>query len=145
MGSGAATAYPSNMIPPHTKAISKQNTLFRVPQHGRGCFALGKKTFFKCRRFALASLVEIVLYLQFGKACGLCRTAFSAKVVAGQNKIPVNPWFRVDPVFLRRYNKNEYENLEVNAGKWTRIIVEVEPPARWIRKQKQLRSRLRQQ
>jgi len=29
--------------------------------------------------------------------------------------------------------------LEVNAGKWTRIIVEVEPPARWIRKQKQLR------
>jgi len=54
-------------------------------------------------------------------------------------KIPVNRWFRVDPVFLRRYNKNEYENLEVNAGKWTRIIVEVEPPARWIRKQKQLR------
>ena len=54
-------------------------------------------------------------------------------------KILVNRWFRVDPVFLRRYNKNEYENLEVNAGKWTRIIVEVEPPARWIRKQKQLR------
>ena len=94
MGSGAATAYPSNMIPPHTKAISKQNTLFRVPQHGRGCFVL-------------------------------------------QNS--GNRWFRVDPVFLRRYNKNEYENLEVNAGKWTRIIVEVEPPARWIRKQKQLR------
>ena len=42
MGSGAATAYPSNMIPPHTKAISKQNTLFRAPQHGRGCFVLAK-------------------------------------------------------------------------------------------------------
>ena len=94
MGSGAATAYPSNMIPPHTKAISKQNTLFRVPQHGRGCFVL-------------------------------------------QNSGKSVVW--VDPVFLRRYNKNEYENLEVNAGKWTRIIVEVEPPARWIRKQKQLR------
>ena len=62
------------------------------------------------------------------------------KFVLLQNKIPVNPWFRVDPVFLRRYNKNEHEILEVNAGQWTRIIVEVEPPARWIRKQKQLRS-----
>jgi len=30
------------MIPPHTKAISKQNTLFRAPQHGRGCFVLAK-------------------------------------------------------------------------------------------------------
>ena len=27
MGSGAATAYPSNMIPPHTKAISKHSAL----------------------------------------------------------------------------------------------------------------------
>ena len=32
MGSGAATAYPSNMIPPHTKAISEQKVLSSVPQ-----------------------------------------------------------------------------------------------------------------
>ena len=90
------------------------------------------------------------------------KTAFARKMefVFLQNKIAVNPWFRVDPVFLRRYNKKEHgvecrsvafdrsrnvNFLEVNAEQWTRIIVEVEPPARWIRKQKQLRSRLRQQ
>ena len=35
------------------------------------------------------------------------------------------------------------EYLEVNAEQWTRIIVEVEPPARWIGQQKQLRSPLK--
>ena len=43
MGSGAATAYPSNMIPPHTKAISKQNTLFScAATRKRGVFVFAK-------------------------------------------------------------------------------------------------------
>ena len=90
----------------------------------------------------------------------MVRAAKNFYFIRDKIKIPVNPWFRVDPVFLRRYNKKEHgaarrskafersrnvNFLEVNAEQWTRIIVEVEPPARWIRKQKQLRSRLRQQ
>ena len=104
MGSGAATAYPSNMIPPHTKAISKQNTLLCAPQHGEGCFV---------------SMETLKIFAKLR--------------------------FRVDPIFLRRYNKKGYsqcsarrgccgcgiyENWEVNAGQWTLIIVEVDPPMR---------------
>lgn len=40
MGSGAATAYPSNMIPPHTKAISKQKAPFSGPQALEGAFCV---------------------------------------------------------------------------------------------------------
>ena len=130
MGSGAATAYPSNMIPPHTKAISKQNTLLCAPQHGEGCFV------FVRRRIAIQLFNAAATTLNcISQICCLNVALISCLAI----KIFAKPRFRVDPIFLRRYNKNEYENLEVNAGKWTRIIVEVETPARWIRKQKQLR------
>ena len=103
------------MIPPHTKAISKQNTLLCVPQHGEGCFVSVRRPL----------------------------------------KIFAKLRFRVDPIFLRRYNKKGYsqssarrgccgcgiyENWEVNAGQWTRIIVEDTDQLRHSRTKKQLRS-----
>lgn len=101
-----------------------------------------QKTIFRCRRSALAFSAVIFILAVRQRLRALPDCLFTQRKMSSlllQNKIPVNPWFRVDPDFWRRYNKNKYENLEVNAGKWTRIIVEVEPPARWIRKQKQLR------
>ena len=39
-----------------------------------------------------------------------------------------------------RFVPRKREILEVNAGQWTRIIVEVDPRMRWIGQQKSLRS-----
>ena len=39
-----------------------------------------------------------------------------------------------------RFVPRKREILEVNAGQWTRIILQTERPARWIGQQKSLRS-----
>jgi hypothetical protein len=122
------------MIPPHTKAISKQNTLLCVPQHGEGCFVSVR------RRIAIQLFNAAATTLNcISQICCLNVALISCLAI----KIFAKPRFRVDPIFLRRYNKKGYsqrsarrgccgiyENWEVNAGQWTLIIVEVAPPMR---------------
>jgi len=65
------------MIPPHTKAISKQNTLFRAPQHGRGCFVLAKNELSPPQCFGILS--GNFYPCSSAKAAGFVRLPFHAK------------------------------------------------------------------
>jgi len=65
------------MIPPHTKAISKQNTLFRAPQHGRGCFVLAKNELLPPQCFGILS--GNFYPCSPAKAAGFVRLPFHAK------------------------------------------------------------------